>query len=271
MALLLSQSSYPSLFSFGGGRSSCSRDRGGAFDFQGQGGVLWAERGQGAVKSDLPLETYLTETPSVWYKWSISEEWRKTETYRDKDGNRKTRTKSGWRTVDSEGVTNRSFSRMIRANCSLNRKEQKSKPRPQCHAVALRPMPLLWKGPRTITFDLPEKVFRTLPGSRRTIFTFWSGQAERRRRSPDDLEKQGAPVTISIKQVGSSNHPIEEHLGIFHHALFFCFRFGCTRRCDFGRDRNGTPGSLCSESGMGGLFGLGLPCRCGSVLPFSFV
>ena len=58
---------------------------------------------KGAVKSDLPLETYLTETPSVWYKWSISEEWRKTETYRDKDGNTKTRTKSGWRTVDSGG------------------------------------------------------------------------------------------------------------------------------------------------------------------------
>ena len=58
---------------------------------------------KGTVKSDLPLETYLTETPSVWYKWSISEEWRKTETYRDKDGNRKTRTKSGWRTVDSGG------------------------------------------------------------------------------------------------------------------------------------------------------------------------
>ena len=50
---------------------------------------------KGAVKSDLPLQTYLTETPSVWYKWSISEEWRKTETYTDKDGNKKTRTKSG--------------------------------------------------------------------------------------------------------------------------------------------------------------------------------
>ena len=58
---------------------------------------------KGAVTSDVPLETYLTERPSVWYEWSISEEWRKTETYRDKDGNTKTRTKSGWRTVDSGG------------------------------------------------------------------------------------------------------------------------------------------------------------------------
>ena len=58
---------------------------------------------KGAVKSDVPLETYLTEMPSVWYEWSISEQWRKTETYRDKDGKSKTRTKSGWRTVDSGG------------------------------------------------------------------------------------------------------------------------------------------------------------------------
>ena len=58
---------------------------------------------KGLVKSDAPLQTYLTERPSVWYEWSISEHWKKTESYRDKDGNRKTRTKSGWRTVDSGG------------------------------------------------------------------------------------------------------------------------------------------------------------------------
>ena len=58
---------------------------------------------KGSVKSDEPLQTYLTERPSVWYEWKISEHWKKTETYRDKDGNRKTRTKSGWRTVDSGG------------------------------------------------------------------------------------------------------------------------------------------------------------------------
>ena len=58
---------------------------------------------KGAVKSDAPLQTYLTERPSVWHEWSISEHWKKTESYRDKDGNRKTRTKSGWRKVDSGG------------------------------------------------------------------------------------------------------------------------------------------------------------------------
>ena len=58
---------------------------------------------KGSVMSDAPLQTYLTERPSVWYEWSISEHWKKTESYRDKDGNRKTRTKSGWRRVDSGG------------------------------------------------------------------------------------------------------------------------------------------------------------------------
>ena len=55
----------------------------------------------GSVQSNAPLQTYLTERPSVWYEWRISERWRKTETYRDKDGKRKTRTRSGWRTIDS--------------------------------------------------------------------------------------------------------------------------------------------------------------------------
>ena len=58
---------------------------------------------KGSVMSDAPLQTYLTEKPSVWYEWSISEHWEKTEYYTDKDGNRKTRTKSGWRKVDSGG------------------------------------------------------------------------------------------------------------------------------------------------------------------------
>jgi hypothetical protein len=64
---------------------------------------------KGFVKSDAPLQTYLTEEPTVWYEWSISEHWKKTESYRDKDGNRKTRTKSGWRKVDSGGSSQSFF------------------------------------------------------------------------------------------------------------------------------------------------------------------
>ena len=58
---------------------------------------------KGSIKSDNPLQTYLTEAPSVCYDWSISEHWKKTETYKDNDGKTKTRTKSGWRTIDSGG------------------------------------------------------------------------------------------------------------------------------------------------------------------------
>ena len=58
---------------------------------------------KGEVKSEEPLQTYLTESATVWYNWSIQEHWRKTESYTDSKGNRRTRTSSGWRTVDSGG------------------------------------------------------------------------------------------------------------------------------------------------------------------------
>ncbi|MFP6901503.1 MAG: LemA family protein [Opitutales bacterium] len=63
---------------------------------------------KGEVKSYDPLETYLTESPSVWYTWSIKEHWRRTETYTDSKGRSHTRTVSGWRTVDS-GSSYQSF------------------------------------------------------------------------------------------------------------------------------------------------------------------
>jgi len=59
---------------------------------------------KGSVKSDAPLQTYLTEKPSVWYEWSISEHWKKTERYRDKDGNRKTVRKVAGGRLIQEGV-----------------------------------------------------------------------------------------------------------------------------------------------------------------------
>ena len=58
---------------------------------------------KGEVKSYDPLQTYLTESAAVWYSWSIQEHWRRTETYTDSKGRRRTRTLSGWRTVDSGG------------------------------------------------------------------------------------------------------------------------------------------------------------------------
>lgn len=59
---------------------------------------------KGKVKSDEPLQTYLTESSVVWYSWSIDEHWQKTETYTDSKGRTRTRTRSGWRTVNSGGT-----------------------------------------------------------------------------------------------------------------------------------------------------------------------
>jgi len=56
---------------------------------------------KGVAESESPLTTYLTETPAVWYEWKVQEKWRRTETYRDSKGRRRTRTRTGWSTVDS--------------------------------------------------------------------------------------------------------------------------------------------------------------------------
>lgn len=62
---------------------------------------------KGKVRTTQPLTSYLTEKPCVYYRWSIEEHWTKrtTETYTDSHGKTRTRTKteSGWKTVDSGG------------------------------------------------------------------------------------------------------------------------------------------------------------------------
>ena len=52
-----------------------------------------------AVRDD-PLTSYLAEAPCVYYAYSIAEHWQRTETYTDGEGKTKTRTVSGWTTVD---------------------------------------------------------------------------------------------------------------------------------------------------------------------------
>jgi len=58
---------------------------------------------KGAVKSDEPLQTYLTESQAVWYSWSVKEQWRRRDSYTDSKGRRRTRIRTGWRTVASGG------------------------------------------------------------------------------------------------------------------------------------------------------------------------
>jgi hypothetical protein len=57
---------------------------------------------KGTAEKPHPLHSYLAEIDCVYYRFSVEEHWRKTETYTDKDGKRKTRTRSGWRTVRSD-------------------------------------------------------------------------------------------------------------------------------------------------------------------------
>ncbi len=59
---------------------------------------------KGQAEDDRYLRSYLAECDCVWYRYTVDEEWRKTETYTDSKGNRRTRTTSGWTTVKSADV-----------------------------------------------------------------------------------------------------------------------------------------------------------------------
>jgi hypothetical protein len=58
---------------------------------------------KGTAESPQPVRSFLAEADCVYYTYKIEEEWRRTrtETYKDSEGNTKTRqkTESGWRTV----------------------------------------------------------------------------------------------------------------------------------------------------------------------------
>lgn len=60
-----------------------------------------------------PFVSYLAQVPTVWYRYSIDEHWRRTvtESYTDSDGKRRTRTRTetGWTTVQSDLKTGRFF------------------------------------------------------------------------------------------------------------------------------------------------------------------
>jgi len=62
---------------------------------------------KGTAESEAPLTSHLAERKCVHYQWSVEERWSRTvtETYTDSKGNvrTRTRTESGWKTVDSGG------------------------------------------------------------------------------------------------------------------------------------------------------------------------
>ena len=56
---------------------------------------------KGSVQSNAPLQTYSNRASKCLVRMEDFRTLEETETYRDKDGKRKTRTRSGWRTIDS--------------------------------------------------------------------------------------------------------------------------------------------------------------------------
>lgn len=64
---------------------------------------------KGVARRSEPFISYLAGKRTVWYQYNIAEHWSRTvtETYTDSKGNRKTRTRteSGWKTVQHDEVT----------------------------------------------------------------------------------------------------------------------------------------------------------------------
>lgn len=64
---------------------------------------------KGAARRSDAFTSYLAGLQTVWYRYNVSEHWKKTvtETYTDSNGKRRTRrkTKSGWKTVQSDEIS----------------------------------------------------------------------------------------------------------------------------------------------------------------------
>ncbi len=56
---------------------------------------------KGKAERTEPLTSYLAECACVYYRFSVEEHWRRTETYTDSEGKTRTRTRSGWTSVRS--------------------------------------------------------------------------------------------------------------------------------------------------------------------------
>lgn len=63
---------------------------------------------KGAARVAEPLTSYLAEEKCIWYSYKIEEEWERSVTSNDGDGNSKTERKSGWTIID-EGEERKVF------------------------------------------------------------------------------------------------------------------------------------------------------------------
>jgi len=63
---------------------------------------------KGGCRVETPLTSFLAGKECIWYSYKIEEEWERSETTNDGEGNSKTERKTGWTTIDS-GEERRSF------------------------------------------------------------------------------------------------------------------------------------------------------------------
>ena len=56
---------------------------------------------KGNAVVEKPLRSFLARKDCIWYRYKIEEEWERSETTTDSEGNSKTERKSGWKTIDS--------------------------------------------------------------------------------------------------------------------------------------------------------------------------
>ena len=56
---------------------------------------------KGGCRVETPLTSFLARKECIWYSYKIEEEWERSETTNDGEGNSKTERKTGWTTIDS--------------------------------------------------------------------------------------------------------------------------------------------------------------------------
>ena len=56
---------------------------------------------KGRVRTELPIRSYLRECDCAYYRYTVEEHYRRTVTHTDSKGRTRTRTESGWKTIDS--------------------------------------------------------------------------------------------------------------------------------------------------------------------------
>lgn len=103
----------------------------------------------GAAQMRAPLRSYLAEKKVIYYRFTVEEQWQRTETYTDSKGNRRTRTVSGWMVVRSGEQRPRFFLRDDTGRIRIDPKRAEVDPEEVFSTTCTPLNPLYYgKGPR---------------------------------------------------------------------------------------------------------------------------